>query len=66
MSEMQWLLWLLSRTACADVNDAIQEVTSVKYMTSEQHKDLSKTRTERGLKDTRATLKVPGSQEPFQ
>ena len=41
MTETKRLVWCLSRPICAEVNDNMQELTSVKYATSEQHKDLS-------------------------
>ena len=52
MTETQRLVWCLSRPICAEVNDAMQQLTSVKYATSEQHKDLSKARQARDKADT--------------
>ena len=42
MTETQHLVWLLSTNACSEVNLALQELTSVNYTTSEQHKSLSR------------------------
>lgn len=39
MNEIQRLVWLLSSPACAEINYAIQELTSISYTASEQHKD---------------------------
>ena len=35
MTEQQRVIWLLSMPACAEVNRAMQELTSVKYDASE-------------------------------
>jgi len=47
MSESQRLNWLLSMSACTDVNTAMQNLTGVMYHTSDQHKDTTKARQER-------------------
>lgn len=52
MSETQPLVWLLSMPACADVNNAMQNLTGVRYHTSEQHEDTTQARQERDHKDT--------------
>lgn len=39
ITETQRLIWLLSYKACSEVNLAMQDMTSVNYMTSEQHND---------------------------
>ena len=44
MSEMQRLTWLMSLAACADMSDAMQELTSVAYASSDQHKEMTKAR----------------------
>ena len=44
MTEHQHLLWLLSRPACAEVNQAMLELTGVNYNTGEQNKDMTKAR----------------------
>ena len=41
MTENQCLLWQLSRPACAEVNQAMQELTGVNYNTGEQNKDMT-------------------------
>ena len=52
MTEQQRLLWLLSMPGCAQVNQALQELTGVNYNTVEQNKDISKARQARDWKDT--------------
>ena len=56
MTEHQRLLWLLSRPASAEVNQAMQELTGVNYNTGEQNKDMTKARQARDWKDTLTVL----------
>ena len=56
MTEHQRMLWLLSRPACAEVNQAMQEFTGVNYNTGEQNKDMTKERQVRDWKDTLTVL----------
>jgi len=51
MTENQHLLWLLSRPACAEVNQAMQELTEVNYNSREQNKDMTVARQRRDWKD---------------
>ena len=44
MTEKQYLLWLLSRPACAEVNQEIEELTGINYNTGEQNKDMTAAR----------------------
>ncbi len=44
MTDTQHLVWLLSANACSEVNLAMRQLTSVNYMTSEQHIDMSASR----------------------
>ena len=44
LHEHQRLLWLLSRFACAEVNQAMLEFTKVYYNTGEQSQDMTKSR----------------------
>ena len=37
MTEVQRLLWLLSRTTCTEVNAAMQNLTDLSFSTSHQH-----------------------------
>ena len=52
MAEQQHLTWLLSMPACAQVNQAMQELTAISFNSGEQNKDMSKSRQERDMKDT--------------
>lgn len=65
MTETQRLVWLLSNTACAEVNIAMQELTSVSYISSEQHKDMSTTRQAKDMSDAQAMLSFLSSRNPF-
>ena len=60
MSEIPWLVWLLSMPACADVNRAMQDITDVNYTTNEQHKDSAKAR-----QDTTKVLHFLEDRNPF-
>ena len=44
MTETQRLVWLMAHPVCAEVNNAMQQLTGVQYNTSEQHKDLTTAR----------------------
>ena len=65
MSESQRLIWLLSMPACADVNNAMQNLTGVMYHTSDQHKDTTKARQERDYKDTNELVTYLSQRNPF-
>ena len=47
MTEKQKLVWLLSMPSSIDANVAMQDLTDLKFVTDEQHKDMSKSRQER-------------------
>ena len=47
---------MLSISACADINGAMQKLTSTTFMTSEQHEDVTKARKSRDDKDSYAVL----------
>ena len=65
MTENQHLLWLLSRPACAEVNQAMQELTGVNYNTGEQNKDMTAARQARDWKDTLTVLQCLQERNPF-
>ena len=52
INENQHLLWLFSRPACAEVNQAMHEFTGVNYKTGEQNKDMTAARQACDWKDT--------------
>ena len=51
MSEEQRSLWTTSAPITAEYNRAMQELNSLSYTTSEQHKDLTKARMKRDISD---------------
>ena len=59
MTEQQHVTWLLAMPACAEVNNAMQELTGVNYNTGEQNKDMTDARQARDLKDTRSSELSP-------
>ncbi len=65
MTEHQRLLWLLSRPACAEVNQAMLEFTEVYYNTGEQNQDMTKSRQARDWKDTLTVLQYLQERNPF-
>ena len=66
MSELQRTLWLLSMPACAEMNTAMQQLTSVDFNTSEQHKEVGRSRVARDEKDTLSFLSHLQQRNPFQ
>ena len=52
MTEQQRLVWLLSMPACAEINQAMQELTDVNYTSVDQNKVMSEARQTRDWKDT--------------
>ena len=44
MTETQRFVWLMVHPVCAEVNNAMQQLTGVQYNTREQHKDLTTAR----------------------
>ena len=66
MTETQRLTWLMSHPLCSEVNNAMQQqLTNVNYNTSEQHKDLTKSRQEKDMADTCELLEFLESRNPF-
>lgn len=65
MSESQHLIWLLSMPACADINNAMKNLTGVMYQTSDQHKDTTKARQESDYKDTNKLVTCLSQRNPF-
>ena len=57
-SEPQRLLWGLSMPACVVINSSMQQLTNVKYSTSEQHKQATYARVERDAKDTQEVIPI--------
>jgi len=65
MGETQRLVWLLSNPVCAEVNNALQEYTSVLYSTTDQHKETTTACKRRDTNDTRKLLVFLQSKDPF-
>ena len=65
MTEVQRVLWTLSRPACAEIRDALQQLTSVALKTSEQHKDSSITRQKRDSEDSEKIFSFLEGRSPF-
>ena len=65
MTEHQRPVWLLSMTACVEINQAMQELTEVNYNTGEQNKDMNEARQPRDWKDTPAVLHYLPDRNPF-
>ena len=56
MTEQQRLIWLLSMPVCAEMNRAMLGLTGVSYSTGEQHNDISESRKNLDMKDTKTLL----------
>ena len=65
MTEQQHLMWLLPMPACAEVNQAMQELTGVNYSTGKQNKDMRKAIQARDWKDTLAVVQYLQGLNPF-
>ena len=65
MFETQRTTWLFSRPSCSAVNVAMHEFTGVHFVTSDQHKDMSKARHERDVMDTDKLIDFLSSHQPF-
>ena len=65
MTEQQRLIWLLSMPVCAEVNRAMLDLTDVSYSNGEQTKDISESRKNRDMKDTKTLLNVLADQNSF-
>ena len=63
--ESQRTQWLLSVPACADLNGAKQEATDTEYLTSEQHKYMTKARQTKDNNDTNCLLEFLLDRNPF-
>jgi len=65
MTEFQRVLRCLSRPACAEISEAMQQLTSVMLKTSEQHKDSSVARRKRDAADSQKLLSFIEWRSPF-
>ncbi len=65
MTDTHHLVWLLSAYACSEVNLVMQELTSVNYVMSEQHIDMSASRQEKDMADTQKLIDFLTSRSRF-
>ena len=65
MSEKQRLVWLLSMPSCTEVNCAMQDFAGVQYFTSNQHKEMGKSRQIHDTNDTDKVRDYLGERNPF-
>ncbi|WAR03769.1 hypothetical protein MAR_010327 [Mya arenaria] len=65
MTEQQRVTWLLAMPACAEVNNAMQELTGVNFNTGEQNKDMTDARQARDMKDAQIVLNYLLERNPF-
>ena len=65
MTETQRLVWLMTHPVCAEVNNAMQQLTGVRYNTSEQHKDLTTARQVKDMTDSSELLEFLESRSLF-
>ena len=66
MSEIQRLVWLLSRPACSEVNLAMQDLLDILYQTSEKHKEISESRQEKDQADSTVLMSFLSERNPFK
>ena len=66
INELQRAIWLLSTPARAEVNRAMQEFTTVTFVTSDQHKYVSDTRIERDHQDSLRVSHYLSEHFPFE
>ncbi|XP_066965689.1 uncharacterized protein [Macrobrachium rosenbergii] len=65
MTETQRIVWALASLVCAEVNEAMQNLTSLEYSTSEQHKDLSVARQKGDADDVNKLVSFIRDKSPF-
>ena len=65
MTEQQRAVWLQSTPACSQVNHATQQVSGVCYDGSEQHKEVSNSRTNKDYEDAVMVMQSILPRSPF-
>ena len=65
MTEQQTTVWFLSTPACSQVNHAMQQVSGVCYDGSEQHKEVSNSRTNKDYEDAVMVMQYVLPRSPF-
>ena len=65
MTVTQQLIQLMAHPHCSEVNNAMQQLTSINYTTNEQHKDTTNARQERDIADICELVEFLETQNPF-
>ena len=65
MTETQRLVCLMAHPVCAEVNNAMQQLTGIQYNINEQHKDLTKARQGKCMTDSCGLLEFLESRNIF-
>lgn len=65
MTEQQRTLWLFSMPICVSFNNAMQDFTKTQYETSEQHKEVGKSRVKKDKKDISTMYSFLKLRNPF-
>ena len=65
MGEQQRAQWLLSMPACADINEAMQNLSAISYHSSDQHKEASEARQLRDKEDVLKIVAFLRERNPF-
>ena len=66
MGEVQRTIWLFSTPICAEIKDALRNITGVSYETSEQQKETTLSRGKRDYKDASIIAEHIVYRNPFQ
>ncbi|XP_055996638.1 uncharacterized protein LOC125683641 [Ostrea edulis] len=65
LTEAQRSLWLISMPACADINQAMQDLSGVGYFSSEQLKDETHARQKKDTEDIKTLITFLKDRNPF-
>lgn len=65
MTDLQHSVWLLSTPACAEISQAMQEITGILYEASEQHKETTQARLEKDFNDAATIMRYLLARNPF-
>lgn len=65
MTKSQRHTWVMSMPSCGELNSVMQDFTGVTSMTSEKHKEATKTHTERDIEDTNKFMEFLLERNPF-
>ena len=65
MADTQCATWVLSMPACAAINEAIKELTGIKFISGDQHVDVSPSRNKRDINDISKLSEFLHNMSPF-